>query len=171
MTGASPTNPFQILGLREHMELAADEIERAALVRSAQLQPAIGSGDVEAEASLAAVNDARRVLANPETRATALLLLRGGPAASADKSLPPGFLMEMMEIREGIDEVAQSRDEQGLRKWRAWAGEQRAAYAHRVAELFRRPVSTESSAAIRRELNAWRYIERLIEQLDGGGAM
>jgi hypothetical protein len=33
--------------------------------------------------------------------------------------------MEMMEIREGIEAVARSRDAEGLGTWRKWASEQR----------------------------------------------
>jgi hypothetical protein len=45
------------------------------------------------------------------------------------------------------------------------------AYAGKVTRLFERQGDAGALVAIRRELNAWRYIERLIEQLDGGGAM
>jgi curved DNA-binding protein CbpA len=153
------------------MDLVDGEIEQAALMMSAELHPLVASGDPDAEGRLAAVNDARRVLSNPESRASTLLVLRGGPPASADKSLPPGFLMEMMEIREGIEMVAESRDVEGLRTWRKWASGQRRDYAQKVTALFEKSGDAGALVAIRRELNAWRYIERLIEQLDGGSPM
>lgn len=116
------------------------------------------------------LTEARSVLADPESRANVLLSLLGGPAASEEKSLPDGFLMEMMELRSTIeDDLAEG--EHARLKWESFAAERRAAHIGRAAALFRetgdRP-GNDLLRTIRTELNAWRYTERLIEQLDPG---
>jgi hypothetical protein len=116
---------------------------------------------------MAVLNDARRVLEDPEKRANALLARLGGPAKEKDKSLPDGFLAEMMETREAIEAAAQ--DPTRRAEWEAWALERRRETADEVGVMFRSlssPPKTEELSAIRRRLNAWRYVERLIEQLD-----
>lgn len=165
MDTAGPANPFTVLGLPETMDLTDEQIELAALTLSARLHPDAASGDPEAEHRLAAVNDARMLLASAESRAILLLQLAGGPSASADRGLPDGFLAEMMDIREQIDEAAQSKDAAALAHWRAWALTRRAQHTSTTKDLFAQPRTPATLTRIRRELNAWRYIERLLEQI------
>jgi hypothetical protein len=77
--------------------------------------------------------------------------------------------MEMMEVREQMEAAAAARDAAALERWRNWAEDQRIGYARSVGELFKqverdgpRP---EILKAIRTRLNAWRYIERMLEQI------
>lgn len=156
-----------MLGLPESMDLSREQIEMAALERSALLHPDAGGGDEEAEAALAEVNDARATLANPESRAGALLEVLGGPAASADGSLPEGFLAKMMGIREEVEGAIASKDETELARWRAWAIGRRKEHAGRVSDLLRGGTDRAVLKAVRLELNAWRYVERMIEQVGG----
>ena len=83
------------MGLARRFDITAAEIRRAYLQRAAAVHPDL-AGDDAGEAA-AALNRAKMVLENPERRANALLALLGGPAKEQDKSLPPGFLMEMMD--------------------------------------------------------------------------
>lgn len=107
-----------------------------------------------------------------ELRADALLGLLSGASKEADRTLPPMFLQEMMELRETIEEDLASDREAAMAKWVAWAAERRREHERSVGELFQRIAMQEGSAraatlkAIRVELNMWRYAERLIEQLD-----
>lgn len=162
-------NPFMLLGLPQTMDLSAEQIEAAALELSARLHPDAVGGDPEAEARLAAVNDARSVLASPESRAIALLAAAGGPSASEDRSLPAGFLMEMMQVREALDEAVARKDAGEVSTWRAWALRKRDSHAARVRELFLKGGERDVLVDIRRELNAWRYIERMLDQIPDGG--
>ncbi|MFN0010789.1 MAG: iron-sulfur cluster co-chaperone HscB C-terminal domain-containing protein [Phycisphaerales bacterium] len=115
------------------------------------------------------------MLADPEQRANTLLCRLGGPAKEQDRSLPEGFLMEMMALRESIDAHLAAGDRSAVEAHLARAEESRGGHIRRVGELFRTvsaPGAPATLAAIRRELNAWRYIERLIEQIaarDSGG--
>lgn len=162
-------DPFGELGLPATFELDPAQVDRAYLARVAALHPDLAGDDAEVQARSAALNQARDALRDPERRAGALLRRLGGPDKSQDKSLPDGFLVEMLEVRELIEEATRSKDPAELERWQRWAAERRAGHIARVAALFREagPAPAEAARrAIRRELNAWRYAERLIEQLD-----
>ena len=159
-------NPFQALGLPLRFDLEPAAIQRAYLARVAAIHPDLAEQDAAAAAEL---NLARETLNSPEARADLLLRLRGGPGKEEDKSLPPGFLVEIMETREAAEAALASNDPGERARWTRWAREQRAEYVRAVGKLFE-SLGTEPTAAalkqIRTTLNAWRYIERLLEQLD-----
>ena len=76
--------------------------------------------------------------------------------------------MEMMEVRGEIEDAIASGGDAERARWEAWADEQRAEFVQDVTARFAAADGSqpEPLAAIRTRLNAWRYIERLIEQLD-----
>lgn len=167
---------FARLGLPRRFDLDRSTIERAYLSLAGAAHPdALGTpglADDPSDASSSDLNRARQDLLDPESRATILLALLGGPSKESDRSLPDGFLMEMMDVREQMEAAAAARDAAELDRWRDWAEEQRAGHARAVGELFKqverdgpRP---ESLKAIRTRLNAWRYIERMLEQIAEG---
>lgn len=172
--GMEMFDPFAVLGLLRQYDVDAAAVQRAYLERSAQLHPdalGAGGGGVESDEASAALNRAKQNLDDPEQRAIALWrLLGGGGGGGEDKTLPPGFLMQMMEVREEVEAAARAGGEEARRKWESWAEDRRREYQGKVGALFAR---VESQAAadpsalkqIKAELNAWRYIERLIEQL------
>lgn len=97
-----------------------------------------------------------------------LLVRLGGPVAAQDKSLPPGFLVEMMETREEVEAAIASGDASARAARLARAELRRAEHIRTVAGLLASLPCTPTPAALRAvrvELNAWRYTERLIEQL------
>lgn len=157
---------FEILGIEPGFEVDLDEVERAFLSRLGSIHPDVaGADDVEA----ARLNAAREVIEDPERRAWALLSRITGGAKVQDRSLPDGFLSEILEIREEVEAALASGDAAGLATWKRWAGERRGAHISRVASMFRtmQGGGKPDDAFLRdlvRELNAWRYIERLIEQ-------
>lgn len=159
-------DPFAVLGLPRSFEIDEGTLHRAWLSRSAALHPD-RAGDDEANAeAVADLNRARATLRDPERRANALLRLLGGPRKEEDRSLPDGLLTEMLEVREEMESDLAESGDTARAKWEAWAGERRAGHIERVGELFAGPATPESLREIRRELNAWRYTERMIEQLD-----
>ncbi|USN99460.1 MAG: hypothetical protein H6810_01940 [Phycisphaeraceae bacterium] len=158
-------DPFDTLGLEPAFGLADVQIEQAYLARIASAHP---DRDADGAAAAAALNVARAALLSPERRANTLLARLGGPGPSDDKSLPDGFLMEMMTVRGEIEEAIADGGDDARGEWEVWADERRAGFIERVGALFARAQAGETPALakIRTELNAWRYIERLIEQLD-----
>jgi curved DNA-binding protein CbpA len=159
MTTSEP-DPFDVLGLPPQLELSASDVEAAYLKRAALAHPDIAGGEGESARAMARLNDAKRTLLDLEKRAQTILARLGGPSADADRALPEGFLMEMMETREAMEsEIAADPDAAG--RWRQWGLAKRREHAAEVAACLQRG---ELKAA-RVALNAWRYVERLIEQV------
>jgi hypothetical protein len=176
----SPHDAFAVLGLPRRFGLCPGDVQRAYLNKVMQAHPdAVGAemlDDLDDASSLAAnLNRAKATLESDEARANLLLALLGGPGKEADKSLPDGFLMEIMEIREQVDDALASKGPSQATeraKWKQWALAQRTEYAKTASEMFQRlesavdPVASVVARDLRRHLNAWRYIERMLEQLD-----
>jgi DnaJ-domain-containing protein 1 len=175
-------NPFSTLGLPLRFPVDQSALERAWLRKAAAAHPdRAGGGEGSAHAAshdAAVLNAAKRVLADDERAANALLRVLGGPDASADKTLPDGVLAEMLEKR---DELHEARSDESKRaELDAWATDRRAEHLRRLEAMFDDVLPSESAgegevepaaeperlSAIRTELNALRYIERFIEQLD-----
>lgn len=169
---------FDLLGVRAAFDLNRSEIDRAYLALAASMHPDLAAGNEEAGRQMAAVNRARAMLTNPESRADGLLGRLGGPKAEHEKSLPSGFLMEMMEVREQIEaamqEVDRGRRRELGQRWIVWAQDERDRAVREVGAMFEalpgdEPARGAALRAIRVRMNAWRYVERLIEQLDPVG--
>lgn len=164
------SDPFATLGLPARFDLDPGAVERAYLARAAATHPDLAdpaTADAAARAA-AALNDAKAALLDPESRARALLAHLAPDAPATERDLPEGFLMEIMQTRMAIEEAVQSRDPQAVARWREWAADQRSSSIERLGALFAGlddPPDPGALAEIRRRLNAWRYIERLLEQL------
>jgi len=170
-------DPFAVLGLERRFDVDRAALQAAYLARTAELHPDRFSDPVaraEAAEHAAEVNDARATLLDPETRANALLRLLGGPAKETEKSLPEGFLMKIMEQRQAMEEALAGGDREQRRAFQQWADDERARRLEAIGGLFEELHASADTApppqlhAIRVELNALRYIERMIEQLDPG---
>lgn len=166
------TDAFDILELAPAFDLDRATIDRAFLARAVSVHPDLAGGEAEAEAISAQLNDAKRALLDPETRANVLLARLGGPPADKEKSLPPSLLMEVMEAREGVDAARASGDSAELARWITWAVEGRESIVKTCRQLFERALAVGTSPEtkllreIRVQLNAWRSYERMIEQMD-----
>lgn len=168
---AMTTDPFETLGLDARFDLAADDIQRAYLQRVAACHPDLASADPERAAEAArlsaVLNTAKAALLDPEARAKALLARLGG-AGDAQKELPDGFLMEIMETRMEVEAAAESGDAEAIARWQQWGETERSRYIDRLGAMFAdlpTPPEPEHLHEIQRELNAWRYIERMREQI------
>lgn len=182
-----PPDAFDILGLPPRFDLPPGLLQSAYLALSAKLHPDAAASDADAEALSARLNEAKRVIENPETRADLLLRRIGGPSKEQDRSLPQGFLAEMLEVREEIEAAIAAGDPEKIGEWEDWASQRRKQHVTEVAKLFSNAMTgdaddaggTSAAAvgsaveprilkAIRAELNMWRYIERLVEQMHDG---
>lgn len=158
-------DPFALLGLPRRFELDHAALQRAWLERAAKLHPDRADAPDDAARLSADLNEAKAVLQDPERRANALVSLLGGPTKEMDKSLPEGFLMEMLEVREAMQAEIEAEGEDARARWESWAASRRGEIISRVGELFARGCDAATLRAVRTELNAWRYIERMIEQV------
>lgn len=175
----SANDPFDLLGLEARFDLDPAALQRAYLARAALVHPdrdrsaprthaRPGVPATTGEPASARLNEARQTLADPEKRAHALLRRLAGSPLPPDRSMPDGFLAEMLETRERM-EADRARGPAAMDAWHAWAEQRRRGHLQRVAALFAgmaSPPAADALAALRRELNAWRYTERLIEQID-----
>jgi hypothetical protein len=167
---AMPDDPFAMLGLPRSFDLERSEIRRAYLERVTPLQ---GGGD---EGRIAELNRARAALEDHEQRANVLLEALGGPGREQDRTLPDGFLERMLEVNERVEAAVSGTDQPEIHRLLDEAEARREGHIRRVGELFAglagparggEPGRAEATLReVRRELNAWRYIERLIERLE-----
>ncbi len=170
-----PSNPFETLGVPARFDLDEAHLHERFIAAAAATHPDRYSDPLEqadAAQRAAELNQAYETLQDPETRANALLELSGGSTQSDDKSLPSGFLMEVMEARESIEQAVDEGDTVTQAKLRDWAHQQRELHLHQIAELFRQAQDQPQEERqpvmdqIRLELNALRYFQRMIEQTD-----
>jgi len=172
---------FDILMLSPRFDLKPGEIQRAYLGLATAAHPDSNNSDNDPDNHLngdsegvsAALNAAKDLLLDDEARANLLLARLGGPAANQDRTLPPTLLMEMMEKRSEFEEAKARGDAGAMAELRAWADAQRDARVAVVGGLF---AEVEAAAKhggavafqlkhLRVELNAWRYVERMLEQV------
>ncbi len=165
-------DPFELLGLPRSYVIDRSALQKAYLQRAASLHPDRFTDPIEqvdAAAKAAQLNRARDMLTDDEQRASVLLELMGGPSKAQDQSLPDGFLMDMMEVRQQAEDAIASGDPQQRQEFEQWATSERQQYIAKIEVLFEQAASEDNPdtlRAIRLQLNAWRYIERLLEQLD-----
>jgi len=168
---------FDRLGLPRRFVLDVGVLERAYLARSRAVHPdfhlAGSSADLDASLELsAAVNEAYNTLRDPFARAEHLLALEGGPTASEHKQLPPGFLAEMLEAREEIEQ-ARGKPAESERLGQVFTTRFDGLLSE-VAGLFQRLEALPPDAAeranlrlrVRGLLNAAKYVRGLIRDLD-----
>ncbi|MGP1347789.1 MAG: iron-sulfur cluster co-chaperone HscB C-terminal domain-containing protein [Phycisphaerales bacterium] len=161
-------DPFDLIGVEARFELDAGEVRRRWLAHAARLHPDVAPDPDECGRALARLSRAREILENPELRADTLLVRLGGPTRERCRDLPDGFLIEMMAVREELEESEQDSDAEAVARWGEWAEERRAAMTEEMRERFASlsdPPGAEELRAIRERLNAWRYIERMLEQM------
>jgi DnaJ-domain-containing protein 1 len=162
---------FALLGLERKFDVAAAKVQMAARKKLAALHPDRVTEPVaqaQAARDSARINQAAAVLTDDEQRANHLLTLLGDPQEHA-KSLPDGFLLEMMDVRQDMEQALASGDAAERARIETWAEKERRRFRDLVNQLFDTAGPTPSAdqlREIRLQLNAWRYIERMIEQLD-----
>jgi len=166
------TDYFERLGLPRRFSVDPATVEREYLARSRELHPDFHhlGGDLEQRASLeltAALNEGYVTLRDPFRRGEYLLTLLGGPSAREEKNLDQSFLMEMMELRERIEEA---RDEpEQLQEVEAELTEQLAGFAAEIGNHFTKleagPDQPPARLSIRKTLNAAKTIQSLLRDL------
>ncbi len=156
------SNYYERLGLPRRFSIDPAALEAAYLDRSRAVHPDFhhaGSGGEQAasESLTAGVNEAYTTLKDPFRRAEHLLALLGGPTATDVKDIPPAFLMEMMDLREGIERA----DAAGKSRHEADAKKRLDVIFNGLVVLFDRG----ELVPIRKQLNAAKYLKGLLRDL------
>ena len=151
---------FERLGLPRRFAFAADELERNYLARSRDVHPDLAGESAMDESSR--LNDAYATLRDPFRRADYLLQSLGGPGAKEVSQATPEFLMEMMELREQVEEAkgnaaAQAKLEQDLI-------ERRERIVAAVGQ--RLDGANPDLRAARMELNSAKYVNGLLRDFE-----
>ena len=166
---------FQRLGLPRRFDLTAEEIERQYLLHSREVHPDLHqqAGSLEQRGSVelsSALNEAYQILREPFRRAEYLLLLAGGASASEQKEMPQTFLMEMLDLREQIEEIKSSSDDgQQLENLEMEIESRRDSLLKQIGKRFGNLTAKENPLderkQIRQLLNATKYIQNLLRDL------
>jgi molecular chaperone HscB len=96
---------FERLGLPRRFSVDPTDVERRYLALSRQTHPDFHGGSSDAIEQTATLNQAYVTLRDPFRRAEHLLTVLGGPTAQQEKSLDQRFLMDMMDLRERVEEA------------------------------------------------------------------
>ena len=168
-------NPFEALDLEPRFGLDPADIRRRTMRAAARLHPDRAPDPVSASEQaieLATINEAAGVLLDEIARAEAIIRLHGGPSPSEDQSLPEGFLEAMLSTRMELEEAVESENEAGKATLKAWARSEWAERRNAVAELLDQdPIpGPDRLISARREINRWRYSQRMLEQIDSSGS-
>ena len=169
--GMSSKNAFDILGIDKVFDLDMDDVQRKYVKLGAANHPDKFVDPIEqmdAAERISEINAAYHTVKDPESRANELLRAMGGASKEEDKSLPPTLLMEMMEIREELEEAIEKEDRETLEKLKSWSLEEKLEYLGMLSQMFGKAANgkldVKTAGEIRMHLNALRYIERMLEE-------
>ncbi|GAB4201351.1 MAG: Fe-S protein assembly co-chaperone HscB [Sandaracinaceae bacterium] len=161
-------SPFDILGVEPRFDLDLAALERRFRELSKLHHPdrgAAGRTPAERRESLGKamdLNEAYRTLRDDLTRARAVLAAQGVEVTGEERADDPGFLLEVMELREGLGEARERAD---LATVRRLAAEVRAAYEAARAALSI-ALERRDHADARRALGRMRYYRRFLDEVD-----
>ncbi len=161
-------NPFEALGVEPvfSLDLAVLEQRHRDLSRALHPDRHAASGAAERRLALGRaieVNEAFRILKDPIRRAEALLALRGVESGEGkEPPASPALLMEVMERREALAEVRQTKNEAALERLRAEVGKE----ADRTQAVLTREFAAPrtNSAEILKRIGELRYYRRFLDE-------
>ncbi len=172
----TPPTPFAVLGLEPSFAVDQQGLKKRMLALSRALHPDFHAGaDAEtrrlAEDHSAALNAAYALLSDDARRAEWLVRELGGPREDEERTLPGAFLQEVLEWNEAIEEARASApgspERAALAPLTRQLRDARAQGLQGVARLLT-PLPAPGAAAlraVRQELNALRYLERVLREL------
>lgn len=168
-------DPFRAFGLERAFELDAKALRRSLMKMQRATHPDFFAvqGDAAREAAERAtstLNAAFEVLEDPLRRADWLVVAQGGPTRDQDREMPQAFLMEVLEWNEVLEEArdAAARDEAALAELESNLRTARAETVDDVAVGLTPlpPTGDARLAQVRRHLNALRYVDRALGEID-----
>ncbi len=162
---------FERLGFPRRFSIDGGEVERRYLIQSREFHPDFHSLASEEEQKTAIeqtalLNQAYTTLKDPFRRAEYLHALLGGPSASQEKNLDQAFLMEMMEIRERLDD-----DRAACRDCRELEDDLERQYSgvlEKIGTMLDQPEQDPKQLVeIRKQLNAAKTIQSVLREVRG----
>ena len=162
---------FERLGLPRRFCLDPAELERSYLAKSREVHPDFTGDAPHSLRDSAALNEAYSTLRDPFRRAEYLLGVEGGPSASDSRQMSPEFLEEMLDLRMRIEEVKQVHDPDRPDRFQMELDlvQRRDKLLAEAAYLFEQlPAAADRAAvlaAIRRTLNATKFVQGLLRDL------
>jgi len=166
---ALTSSAFELFGLAPAFSLDMDALEKAYREIQARVHPDrfAASGDAERRASLqwtTRVNEAYRMLKSPVQRGKHLLELRGIDVAfETNTAMAPEFLMQQMELREGLEEAIGRKSAADLDALRSGLRKSRDQLVQEIARSIDRDKDLQAAAEQVRKLM---FLERLDEEID-----
>ena len=161
-------DPFETLGVEPAFGLDLTALEQRHRDLSRALHPDRHSGSGAAERRMALgraieVNEAFRVLKDPVRRAEALLALRGVQSGEGkEPPASPALLMEVMERREALAEIRQTKHEAALARLIADVRAEEARVVQALAIEF--ATASGNSAEILKRISELRYYRRFLDE-------
>jgi molecular chaperone HscB len=181
LLAASTSDPFELFGLPQSFALELPAL-RKRLIRfsrwmhpdyfGSRTGPAGEALRLQAEKNTAQLNRAYELLSDDFERASWMLERAGGPGESEERAMPQAFLMEVLEWNEALEAAreagAGSSERAALDALAATLAEQRSQTLDRVGQLLAPGNRRERDdlVRIRRELNAVRYLEKTLTEIE-----
>lgn len=162
-------NHFELFGLAPGFTLDAALLERAYRDIQSQVHPDRFAHAGEAEKRLSMqwttrVNEAYQTLRRPFERANYLLELQGIQAMDPNNTrMPPDFLMQQMEWREGLAEARVGKNIAGLQALERDIRARAAAMQVELAALLDERHDYPQAAEV---LRKYRFMEKLLAEID-----
>jgi molecular chaperone HscB len=162
-------NHFQLFGLKPAFAVDSEALERTYREIQSRVHPDrfAHAGDAERRASMqwtSRVNEAYRTLRSPVARAKHVLELNGIDAGfETNTAMPPEFLMQQMEVREGLEAAQAGRDAGALDKVRDELVTQRRELESELSETIDRRADYVAAAQVVRKLM---FLEKLGSEID-----
>ncbi|MDZ4754996.1 MAG: Fe-S protein assembly co-chaperone HscB [Phycisphaerae bacterium] len=173
-------DPFALLGLPREFRIEPAQVRAAQRRLGAALHPDRAANPIEAAESArraAAINEALNALTDPLRRAEALLALEDSATSGAGaEALPPAFLVEIMELRESLDDAIAAGDDERIATLRDAFVARRDALLESIAQLFDQALGSRGEARTglftraRSELSVLRYVVRFLDRVASHGA-
>jgi molecular chaperone HscB len=164
---------FRLFGLPRQYDVDLAELHKRFLAISRNIHPDLFGVQTTEMRNLALrlsaqVNEAYETLKDPVLRAEYLLESAGGKSSAADKSAPGDLLAEVMFLREDIEEAKANDDTEALAELRARILARRTTTLEKVTAFCERleEPSDEVRRNLRRQLNAVKYLNNLLTELD-----
>ena len=162
---------FKVMGFPHCFEIDSVELENRYQSLTLEMHPDFFGAAPEkqkrlSEKSSVILNAAYSSLREPASRARYLLSLFARGKNLQTDALPEGFLQEMFSLQESLDEMLESCDQSDLRKMNEDLQNRYAAIEPNYAALFKKfetsPENTEILQQLQTQLNAERYLRRLL---------